>query len=95
MSLNGKYIEKGDLCWLHYNRAEGQSESGDYAYLNAYAKNRSEKVEDGKTYVKVRITDIVWKYIQFVFNINIVNKDGTECYPQQVYEPNRLTQIAD
>lgn len=88
MSLKGKYVEKGDLCWL-------QLESVDYTYLNAYAKNRSEKVEDGKSYVKVRITKIVWKYINFVFNINIVNKDGTECYPQQVYEYNRLTQITD
>lgn len=95
MSLKGKYVEARDLCWLHFKQRKGHSESGEYAYLDAYAKNRSEKVEDGETYIKVRITEIVWKVDKFVFLINIVNKDGTECYPTQVDKPERLTLIGE
>ena len=93
MSLQGKYISGGEICWLHFNITPGQTQYGDYGYQQVYAKNRSEKVEDGETYVKVRIKDVVWKYGRVCFNVITVNKDGTEEYCTQVYEPERLTII--
>tara|TARA_R110000772_G_scaffold17946_3_gene50136 strand:+ start:223196 stop:223477 length:282 start_codon:yes stop_codon:yes gene_type:complete len=93
MSLKGKYIKGGELCWLHFNTTLGQTQSGDYAYQKAYAKNRSEKIEDGETYVKIIITDVVWKYDEVYFNFKTVNKDGTTCYSNQVHDPERLTLI--
>lgn len=95
MSLKGKYIKGGELCWLHFNLQLGQPQSGDYAYQCAYAKNRSEKLEDGETYIKVRIIDIVWKYNQICFNIKTVNKDMTEVYSSQIYDVKRLTLIIE
>lgn len=93
MSLEGKYIKGGEKCWLHFNTELGQSQSGDYAYQKAYAKDRSEKIEDGETYVKVRILEVVWKYGRVCFNIKTINKDLTEVYSTQVYDVNRLTLI--
>jgi len=92
MSLQGKYIEGGETCWLHFDLTPGP-QYGDYGYQECYAKNRSEKVEDGKTYVKVIIKEVVWKYSHVCFNIKTVNKDGSEVYDTQVYEPERLTLI--
>jgi hypothetical protein len=93
MSLKGKYIEGGEVCWLYFDLTPGQTQSGDYAYQQAYAKNRSEKKEDGRTYVKVRIKEVVWKYDKVCFNIVTINKDGTEGYDTQVLDPERLTLI--
>lgn len=93
MSLKGKYIDGGELCWLHFNVTPGQSQYGDYGYQQAYAKNRSQKVEDGETYIKVRIKEVVWKYDKVVFNVITVNKDGSEVYDTQVDDAERLTYI--
>lgn len=93
MSLKGKYIKGGELCWLHFNTEMGQSQCGDYGYQQCYAPNRSEKIEDGETYIKVRIEDVVWKYTRIAFNVKTVNKDGSTVYGTQVYDPERLTII--
>ncbi len=95
MSVKGKCIKGGELCWLHFNTVLGQMQCGDYGYQNAYAKNRSEKIEDGETYVKVRIKSILWKYDKIAFNIMSVNRDMTESYNTQVSDPDRLTLIPD
>ena len=47
MSVVGKYAEAGNKVWVHYNTKSGQSQYGDYAYVQGYAKNRSQKVDDG------------------------------------------------
>lgn len=73
----------GELAWLHFDRSPGQTQSGDYAYQKAYAPKRSEKIEDGETYVKVRITSISCNYGKFTLNLRTVCKDGTEVYDTQ------------
>lgn len=78
--LIGKYVTANEYCWLHYNTEKGQSQSGDYAYLNAYAKDRVEKIEE-----------IVWKYNSICFNCIVVSKYNEELYDIQITEPNRLT----
>lgn len=83
----------GDLCWLHFNTKLGQSQCGDYAYHRCYVPNRSEKIEDGETYIKIRITNIAWKYGRMAFFYKSVNKDGTETYECEVDDPTRLTLI--
>jgi len=60
-----------------------------------YAKNRSEKIEDGKTYVKVKIRDIAWKYKKFVIFFSVIHKDGKEGYQSEVSDIERLTLIKD
>lgn len=91
--LIGKYVTVNDYCWLHYNTEKGQSQSGDYAYLEAYAKDRSEKILNGETYVKVKIKGIIWKYTSFAFNCTIMSEGNTELYNIQITEPERLTLI--
>jgi hypothetical protein len=97
MSLKKEYIEGGELCWLHFHTKTGHpsGQSGDYAYQQCYAKNRSEKIEDGETYVKVRILDVVSKYGKLTFNLKTVCKDGTEIYETQCDDYNRLTLIKE
>lgn len=95
MSLHGQYIRGGELCWLHFNLTPGQTEFGDYAYQKAYAKTRSEKIEDGETYVKVKILEIVWKYKHVCFNVTTISKDNKELYATQVYDAKRLTLIGN
>jgi hypothetical protein len=93
MSLKGKVVSGGEVCWLHFNTTLGQPQCGDYGYQKAYAPNRSEKIEDGETYVKVKILDVMWKYDAICFNIITVNKDGSESYKTQVDDADRLTLI--
>ena len=93
MSLKGKWIKGGETCWLHFDTKLGQQQAGDYAYQQCYAPNRSEKIEDGETYVKVHIEDVVWHYDRISFIIKTVNKDGSVVYKTQVYDPERLTLI--
>jgi len=95
MSIQNKFISIGDICWLYYNTTPGQSQCGDYAYLNAYAKNRSEKIEDGKIYVKVKIREIAWKYTKFVIFFSVVNKGGSQGYQSEVADIERLTLIKE
>ena len=91
----GKFdiVSVDDLCWLHFNTRYGQSQCGDYAYHKCYAPKRSEKIEDDETYVKIRITDIAWKYGGVAFFYKVVNKDGTESYQSEVRDDTRLTLI--
>jgi hypothetical protein len=93
MALDTRIIKGGELCWLHFNTTEGQSQCGDYGYQKCYAPNRSEKIEDGETYVKVLVTDVWWKYGRVCFNITTVNKDGSGSYDTQVFDADRLTLI--
>jgi len=93
MSLEKEYIQGGEFAWLHFNTKLGQSQCGDYAYQQAYAPNRSEKIEDGETYVKVKILEVVSKYGRMTFNLVTVNKDGSIVYPTQCDEIDRLTLI--
>ena len=93
MSLKGKYIEGGELVWVHFNVTPGQSQFGDYAYQNAYAKNRSQKIEDGETYIKMKIKEVIWKYNSICFNMITINKDGSEVYDTQIDDVNRMTLI--
>ena len=95
MSLKKKCVIGGELAWLHFNTELGQPQCGDYAYQKAYAPNRSEKIEDGETYVKVRIVDVMSKYGKLTFNLMTVCKDGTEVYPTQCDDIERLTLIED
>lgn len=93
MSIKSKCVQGGELAWLHFNTKIGQSQSGDYAYQQAYAKNRSEKIEDGETYVKVRILSVMSKYGKLTFNLQTVCRDGTEVYNTQCDDIERLTLI--
>jgi len=95
MSLKKHCIKGGELAWLHFNTKLGQSQCGDYAYQQAYAKNRSEKKEDGETYIKVRIVDVMSKYGKLTFNLLTVCKDGKEVYNTQCDDHNRLTLITE
>lgn len=94
-NLKNEYVEGGELCWLHFITESGHSsgQSGDYAYQQCYAPNRSQKIEDGETYVKVRITSVVSKYGRLTFNLVTVNKDDTESYATQCNDIERLTII--
>ena len=93
MSLENKIVRGGELCWLHFDTKPGQSQCGDYGYQKEYAPNRSEKIEDGETYVKVKVLSVMWKYDKIAFNLITVDKDGTESYKHQVSDPERLTLI--
>ncbi len=95
MSVVGKYANVGNKVWVHYNTKSGQSQSGDYTYIKGYAKNRSQKVEDGETYVKAVIDSISWHYTSIAFNLRVLDKDGTAGYRIQIKEPERLTLIVD
>jgi hypothetical protein len=91
MSIKGQIIRGGEICWLHFKLDTPNPQSGDYAYQKAYAPNRSEKIEDGETYVKVKIKTVWWKYDKICFNIITVNRDKSESYDTQVYNAERLT----
>lgn len=93
MSIKKDYIKGGEIAWLHFNTKMGQAQCGDYAYQQAYAPNRSEKIEDGKTYVKVKILDVVSKYGKLTFNLKTINKNGSEIYETQCDDIERLTLI--
>lgn len=90
-----KHIQRGTICWLHFhNMAKpGHHHCGDYAYIQAYAKNHSKKVEDGELYVKVAIKDIFWIHGKCRFVFEIMCKDGSLHYQTMVDEPERLTPI--
>lgn len=90
MSLYGKYVSGGEKAWLYFNTTPGQMQYGDYGYQQAYAKERDEHVRNGKTYVLVKILDVVWKYKHVCFNVTTISKDGKELYKTQVYDPERL-----
>lgn len=89
----GQHVRAGVKAWLHFNTTLGQTQSGDYAYVKVYAPNRSEKIEDGETFVKVVIKEIVWAYNSIQFNVAILDKDGTEGYEKQIDDPRRLTLV--
>jgi len=91
--LYGKTAEAGRLVWVHYNVTPGQSQYGDYGYVKGYAPNRSEKVEDGETYVKAKIVKIFWLINTIRFVCVILKKDGTEGYRICIDDPSRLTVI--
>lgn len=93
MSLKKECINGGELAWLHFNTKSGQTQYGDYAYQKAYAPNRSEKIEDDETYIKVRILDVMSKYGKLTFNLKTVCKDDSEVYNTQCNDIERLTLI--
>ena len=40
MSIENKFVSIGDICWLYYNTVLGQSQCGDYGYLNVCQKQK-------------------------------------------------------
>jgi len=86
-----KEITVGSICWLHFNTEKGQSQSGDYAYVRGYAPNVSRKVEDGETYVKVIIKQILFIYGKVRFQYEHLNKNGSMSYSCTVDGAKRLT----
>ena len=93
--MKNKSISAGAIMWLHFHNMakKGHQHCGDYGYIQAYAKNRSEKVEDGELYVKVAVKEISFNYGKPTFSLEIVNKDGTCSYPISINEPERLSYI--
>ena len=95
MNIENHCLYGDELVWVHFNTTPGQTQCGDYAYQKAYAKNRSEKIQDGETYIKMRITSMMCKYGKLTFNLITVNKDGTEDYDTQCDDMTRMTLIRD
>lgn len=93
--MKNKSISAGSILWLHfYNKAKpGHAHCGDYGYIEAYAPNRSEKIEDGELYVKVALKEIIYNHGNIRFCLEIVNKDNTCSYSITVDEPERLSYI--
>jgi hypothetical protein len=91
--MKNKSISVGTICWLHFhNQAKkGHQHCGDYGYIQAYAKNRSEKIEDDELYVKVAIKEISYDHDRINFSMEVVNRDNTCSYCINTNDPARLT----
>ena len=87
-------VSSGTNLWIKYDPTPGQSQCGDYGYLNAYAKERIEAVVNGEIFVKGRVKDITWNYNGIQFNILILGsmKNGVpeKLYTVFIKEPERL-----
>jgi hypothetical protein len=75
--MSNKIIKTGDICWRYFPINEHGLLCGDFAYTKAYAKNTSKRVEDGKTYLKVKIIEIFSFFGKTRFVIEYVQKDGS------------------
>ena len=88
-------ISVGTVCWLSFNCLNGpHSESGAHAYVECYAKNTIEKIQDGLVFCKVVITEIFKDHGYLKFAYKHVQKDGSSIYECTTTDEDRFYPLA-
>lgn len=70
-NIKNTCVSIGQKLWISYNPAPGQSQCGDYGYLNAYAKDCLEHQIDNLKYIHGKVVDIICHYGGIQFSIEI------------------------
>lgn len=91
---NYDFIRVGDKVWCRYNTKEGQLQNGDYAYLNAYAKEREELIaENDISYVKMFIEEIFINHGIVTFVCQVLSSDEKQLYKITISDNARFVKL--
>lgn len=77
-NIKNTCVSIGQKLWISYDPAPGQSQCGDYGYLNCYSKDRREHTIDNLKFVHGKVVDIIWHYDAEQFSIEISRADASE-----------------